>query len=72
MIIAVISLKEIEIGEQQLVNLATEFFGTVVFPAGNHQECEVHFEPQPELGFSEHELRAKLILALAGFRRKQH
>ncbi len=71
MIIAVLTLTEFEVGEEQLVNLASEFFGTLVFPAGRHEQCEVWFKPQPDLGLSEHDLRSKFILALAGFQRKQ-
>jgi hypothetical protein len=63
-----IKIHEYEITEERIANLATEFFGTVVYPAGNHQLVHLSFEGQPDS--SRAELRQQFMRALESYRRK--
>jgi len=62
-----IKIHEYEITEEQIANLATEFFGTVVYPAGNHQTAHLSFTAQPDT--TREELRAQFMRALACYKR---
>ena len=62
-----IKIHEYEITEEHIANLATEFFGTVVYPAGNHQLAHLSFTGQS--GTTRDELRTQFMRALACYKR---
>lgn len=63
-----IKISDFEIDEVQLENLATEFYGTVVYPAGNHQMAWLSFSPDHD--HSREDLRQQFIRALQSYRKK--
>lgn len=57
---------EYEISEQYLADLASEFHGQVLYPAGNHQVAHLSFAAAPESERAD--LRAAFLRALESFR----
>ena len=64
-----IKLSDYAIGEEQLENLATEFYGHVLYPAGNHAVAHISFAPHPD--FSREDLRRQFTAALTCYQRKK-
>lgn len=62
-----LDLSQYRIGEKQLSNLAAEFYGTVMYPAGDHEVAQIMFEDNREVLPSE--LHAQFLKALACYRR---
>lgn len=63
-----LKITEYEITEEQLANLATEFFGSVLYPAGNHQIAHLRFDAQK--GTTADELRDQFLRALSCYKRR--
>lgn len=64
-----LNLADYEIGEEQLANLASEFYGTVLYPAGNHQLAHLSFAGADD--DQRAHLRADFLSALQSYRRNQ-
>lgn len=64
-----IKISDYAIAEEHLANLANEFYGSLVYPAGSHQIAYLRFEAQKDISAAN--LRAQFLRALSCYERRK-